>query len=199
MSKFNYCHSLDELKWNINPESNYVVYLLNSRLEQEKDIRFRIKEWILENCKEQVYCWNVCSTPTKGEFNYEFKLSPSGDSILYFSTYDDFDNFINEWNSIIDYVGSGYASAYYVRIGTYTGTRAMTSSKSYISIPEMNDKIIWAADNCPKSYPLCKIRYYMATDTIYVDVGIVFDLIGHQAQFICTFTELYDEWGNEKF
>lgn len=192
MSKFNYCHSLDELKWNINPESEYIVYMLNNKLE--KGNRFKIKEWISEHCDEHVYCWNMCSTPDKGELNYEFKLAPCGDSILYFGSETDFNMFIDQWNSIIDYVGHGFSSANYVKLKTYIESRAMASSASYISIPRINEKIIWAKNNYPKSYPLCKIKYDLPTDKIHIDIGIEFDMAGHQAHFIYTFTDLFEEF-----
>jgi hypothetical protein len=96
--KLQYFSSLDHLKWYM-PD-----HLMESEIYLSKDLldsygRYKIRQWIEENCRSTIYMWNGCQMPAANQDSWGHLVSPAGDGRFYFA--DKFDRvlFLLTWKS----------------------------------------------------------------------------------------------------
>lgn len=83
MGKFEYYSSLDHLKWSV-PEAELDSGSFVSRDQLDEHGRYRVRQWIEENCHSRVVMWNGVETPAYGQNGWGDMVAPQGDGRFYF-------------------------------------------------------------------------------------------------------------------
>ena len=99
MGKFHYCNNKDELDWSLPLNHTNGIRLPKSSIGSKS----HFKEWITTKCTGDVWGWNGCETPTRGETNYGHKVMPSGDITLFFEKDSDKHKLLIQHCDKIDY------------------------------------------------------------------------------------------------
>ena len=96
MSKFYYCSSEDELRWQCDHHG--LIYRRLSRDALNDIGRNNLRQWIEDYCQDNVYAWNETETPFKGSSTWQQQITPSGNVTLYFVNEKDAALFSLKWS-----------------------------------------------------------------------------------------------------